>query len=49
MKKYVAEAFGTFVLVLIGCGAAVLNGDSIGYLGIALAFGLAVMTMAYSI
>lgn len=49
MKKYVAEAFWTFVLVLIGCWAAVLNWENIGYLGIALAFWLAVMVMAYSI
>jgi len=49
MKKYVAEVFGTFVLVLIGCWAAVLNGDNIGYLGIAMAFGLAVTAMAYSV
>jgi aquaporin Z len=49
MKKYVAEAFGTFVLVLVGCGSAVIAGDQIGYLGISLAFGLAVLTMAYAI
>lgn len=49
MKKYVAEAFGTFVLVLVGCGSAVIAGDQIGYLGISLAFWLAVLTMAYAI
>lgn len=49
MKKYVAEAFGTFVLVLVWCGSAVIAGDQIGYLGISLAFWLAVLTMAYAI
>ncbi len=49
MKKYVAEVFWTFVLVLVWCSAAVLNGDNIGYLGIAMAFGLTVTAMAYSI
>lgn len=49
MKKYVAELFGTAVLVLIGCGSAVIAGDNIGYLGISLAFGLAVLTMVYAI
>lgn len=49
MNKYVAEGFGTFVLVLVGCGAAVIAGDALGLLGVALAFGLAVMTMVYTI
>ncbi|MEA3323109.1 MAG: aquaporin Z [Patescibacteria group bacterium] len=49
MKKYVAEFIGTFVLVLAGCGAAVVAGGEIGYLGIAFAFGLAVLVMAYAI
>jgi aquaporin Z len=44
-----AEAFGTFWLVLVGCGTAVLAGDEVGYLGIALAFGLSVVTMAYAV
>ena len=44
-----AEGFGTFVLVLVGCGAAVIAGDALGLLGVALAFGLAVMTMVYTI
>lgn len=47
MKKYVAEAFGTFLLVLIGCGTAVLAGASVGHLGIAFAFGLGLITAAY--
>ena len=34
MKKLVAEAIGTFILVFIGTGGAVLSGESIGYLGI---------------
>ncbi len=55
MKKYLAEFIGTMVLVLGGCGAAVIAGISstgpagIGLLGIALAFGLAVVIMAYTI
>ncbi len=49
MKKYVAEFMGTFVLVLAGCGAAVVAGSEIGYLGISFAFGLAVLVMAYAI
>lgn len=53
MKKLGAEFFGTFWLVLGGCGSAVLAagvpGVGIGYLGVALAFGLTVVTMAYAI
>lgn len=49
MKTYVAEAIGTFILVLFGCGAAVLAGAEIGFLGIAFAFGLALITAAYFI
>ncbi|OKH23472.1 aquaporin [Hydrococcus rivularis NIES-593] len=49
MKKYLAEFLGTFTLVLFGCGAAVLAGDRIGSLGIALAFGFAFTAMAYGI
>lgn len=48
-KKYLAELIGTFVLVFIGTGAAVVAGKSIGFLGIALAFGLAVLAMVYAI
>ncbi len=51
MKKYVAEFFGTFVLVFIGCGTAMLVGcdakNGSGYLLTALAFGLAIVAMAY--
>lgn len=44
-----AEFFGTFVLVFIGTGAAVLAGSHVGFLGISFAFGLSVLTMAYAI
>jgi len=53
MKQYEAEFFGTFWLVLGGCGSAVLAaafpGFGIGFVGVALAFGLTVLTMAYAI
>lgn len=49
MTKPIAEFIGTFALVLFGCGAAVLAGAEIGQLGIALAFGLAIVAMAYGI
>ncbi len=53
MKKYGAEFFGTFWLVLGGCGSAVLSAAfpelGIGLLGVSLAFGLTVLTMAYAI
>ena len=49
MKKYFAEMIGTMVLVLMGCGSAVLAGGQIGFLGISLAFGLSVLVMAYAI
>ncbi|MBQ8481375.1 MAG: aquaporin [Alphaproteobacteria bacterium] len=49
MKKYIAEMFGTFVLVLIGCGTVVFSAPYVGNIGIALAFGLALTAMAYAI
>jgi len=53
MKAYAAECFGTFWLVLGGCGSAVLAaafpGVGIGLTGVSLAFGLTVVTMAYAI
>ena len=53
MKQYGAEFFGTFWLVLGGCGSAVLAATfpnvGIGLLGVSLAFGLTVVTMAYAI
>jgi aquaporin Z len=52
-RKFCAELLGTFWLVFAGCGSAVLaagfNGAGIGLLGVALAFGLSVLTMAYAI
>src|SRR5262252_422924 len=51
-QRYVAEFIGTFWLVLGGCGSAVLAaavpGVGIGYAGVALAFGLTVLTGAYA-
>ncbi len=53
MKKYLAELFGTFWLVLGGCGSAVLAAGfvpgGIGLLGVSFAFGLTVLTMAYAV
>lgn len=52
MKKYLCEFIGTAVLVLFGCGTAALTGGAVGYLGIlgiALAFGLSIVAMAYAI
>ena len=51
MKKFVAELIGTFMLVFIGTGAVVFgNGvEGLGHLGIALAFGLAIVVAAFSI
>lgn len=52
MNRFVAEFFGTFSLVFIGCGSAVVNeisGGSLGTLGIALCFGLVVTAMIYAV
>ncbi len=49
MKKYLAELVGTFILVLFGCGTAVIAGDKVGILGIAFAFGLAQIAAIYGI
>ena len=49
MKKYLCEFIGTAVLVLFGCGSAAIAGGSLGTLGIALAFGLSIVAMAYVI
>jgi len=55
MKKYAAEFIGTFSLVLFGCGSAVIAGNmavgpaGVGLLGISIAFGFAVVAMAYAI
>lgn len=49
MKIYLAELVGTALLVLIGCGAAIFAGSSVGVLGIAIAFGLALTLISYLI
>ena len=56
MKKYIAEMIGTMVLVLMGCGSAIFAGSitgtvgaGVGTIGVALAFGLSVVAMAYAI
>ncbi|HET9936425.1 MAG TPA: aquaporin, partial [Methyloceanibacter sp.] len=54
MKKAIAEFIGTFALVLVGCGAAVIGGlgsepSAIAIFGIAAAFGLTIVAMAYGI
>ncbi|MBV8631786.1 MAG: aquaporin Z [Silvibacterium sp.] len=49
MKKYAAELVGTFVLVFGGVGSAVLAGTHIGFAGVAFAFGLSLLAMAYAI
>lgn len=49
MRRYFAEALGTFVLVLGGVGTAVLAGNVVGVLGVALAFGLSLLVLVYVI
>ena len=49
MKKYFCEFLGTFMLVLLGCGSAVIAGATLGTVGIALAFGLSIVAIAYSV
>ncbi len=56
MNRYVSEMIGTMILVLMGCGSAVFAGDmpgavttGVGTLGVAIAFGLSVVAMAYAI
>ena len=49
MKKYLAELLGTFVLTFFGCGSAAIAGVDLGNLGIAFAFGLSIVAMAYAI
>ena len=48
-RRWSAEAIGTFWLVLGGCGTAVIAGEDVGFLGVALAFGLSVLTAAYAV
>jgi aquaporin Z len=47
--KYAAELIGTFVLVFAGLGTAVIAGSKVGNVGVAMAFGLALLAMAYSV
>jgi aquaporin Z len=52
MKKYLAEAIGTFALVFAGTGAIIINdvsGGTVTHVGVALTFGLVVMTMIYTV
>jgi aquaporin Z len=49
IKKFFAELLGTFILVFVGTGTAVLSGDGVGTTGIALAFGITIIASAYSI
>src|ERR1035441_2241676 len=49
LKRASAEFLGTFVLVFGGVGTAVIAGEHVGYLGVALAFGLSLLAMAYAI
>ena len=52
MKKYLAELIGTFVLTFMGCGTAVAlscGSDTVSVVGTAVAFGLSVVAMAYTI
>ena len=56
MNKYISEMIGTMVPVLMGCGSAVFAGDTpgavstgVGTVGVAMAFGLSVVAMAYTI
>ena len=48
-KKLTTEVIGTFILVFFGCGAAVIGGGAIGFTGISLAFGLAIVAAAYGL
>ncbi|WP_172402032.1 aquaporin, partial [Ensifer aridi] len=49
MSKYACEFVGTFALVFLGCGTIVFMHSEVGPLGIALAFGLSVVAMAYTV
>src|ERR1700759_3997531 len=49
LKRACAELLGTFVLVFGGVGTAVLAGNHVGYLGVAFAFGLSLLAMAYAV
>ena len=49
MRRYIAELIGTMILVLFGCESAAIAGSILGTVGIALAFGLSIVAMAYVI
>ena len=49
LNRYLAELFGTFLLVLFGCGSAVLAGGDIGFLGVSLTFGITLLFLIYCI
>ncbi len=49
LKRAAAEVLGTFVLVFGGVGTAVIAGEHVGYLGVAFAFGLSLLAMAYAV
>jgi aquaporin Z len=49
MKKYVCEFIGTFALVFFGCATVLFMRSEVGLLGVAMAFGLSVVAMAYSV
>lgn len=49
MRRYISEMIGTFVLVLFGCGSAVIGGERLGNLGVAISFGFSFIAMAYAI
>jgi len=51
IRRLGAEFIGTFVLVFVGCGTAILDAGNKGvdYLGVAMAFGVAVMVMVYAV
>lgn len=48
-KRYFTEFFGTYILVLLGCGSAILAGPDIGTIGVAFAFGLTLTFLIYSL
>ena len=49
LSRYLAELIGTLILVLMGCGSAVLAGSAIGFVGVSLTFGLTLLLLAYAI
>ena len=49
MNKFMTEIIGTFSLVFFGCGTIVFMGSEVGLLGVSLAFGLTVVSLAYAL